>query len=85
MKDRILSFNIAKNQLLEWTKIKAFQFYKVEVFNNELIKNLSKVARSANKTLLRILKFYEGLKSGTTYKDKKGPTNTSKYIDNNIF
>ena len=43
------------------------------------------VARSANKTLHRILKFYEGLKSGTTYKDKKGPTNTSKYIDNNIF
>ena len=70
---------------LEVRESKAFQFYKVEAFNNEFIKNLSKVARSANKTLHRILKFYEGLKSGTTYKDKKGPTNTSKYIDNNIF
>ena len=71
------------NKHIRFTK--AFQFYKVEAFITELIKNLSKVERSANKTLHRILKFYEGLKSGTTYKDKKGPTNTSKYIDNNIF
>ena len=64
---------------------KAFQFYKVEVFNNEITKNLSKVARSAIKDMYRILEFYEGLKSGTIYTNEKGLPNTSKYIDNNIF
>ena len=64
---------------------KAFQFYKVEVFNIKLTKNLIKVARFANKTLHKIWKFYERLKSGTTYKNRKGPPNMSKYIDNNSF
>ena len=67
------------------TTIKAFQFYKVEAFNNKLTKNLSKVVRFANNTIHKILKFYEGLKSGITYKGKKGPTNMSDYSNNNIF
>ena len=64
---------------------KAFQFYKLEVFNNEITKNLSKVARSAIKDMYRILEFYEGLQSGTIYNNENGLPNISKYIDNNIF
>ena len=58
---------------------KAFQFYKVEVFNNELTKNLNKVARPTNKDITQNLELYEGLKSGTIYiQMKEFPSYTSK-------
>ena len=58
----------------------------MEVFNNEITINLSKVARSAiSKDMYIILEFYEGLKSGTIYTNENSLPNIFKYIDNNIF
>ena len=64
---------------------KSCAVYSVDLFNNKLTKNLSKFARFANKTLNKNFKFFEGLKSGTTYKNRKGPNKSSKYIDNKFF
>ena len=73
---RVSGFGSAMEKWLQ-AKPSSF-FYKVEVFNNEITKNLSKVTRSAIKDMYRILEFYEGLKSGTIYTNENGLPNISK-------